>query len=171
MARKYSDQEFIDAVASSFSYREALDKIGLVQAGGNYAIMKKRIEAMELDTSHMTGQGHLRGKTHNWAKSIPLEEILVKDSAYGGGSYKLKKRLIKEKRFEDRCHQCGLSEWQGQKLNVELDHINGINTDNRIENLTLKCPNCHSLTDTYRGKNKKKKNDARIKQSANCAYS
>ena len=69
----------------------------------------------------------------------------------------LKKRLIKEKGFEHKCYKCNLTEWQGKTIPIELEHINGIHSDNRIENITFLCCNCHALTDTYKGKNIKNK--------------
>ena len=54
-----------------------------------------------------------------------------------------------------KCEKCGLSEWQGEPLICELHHINGDSTDNRIENLIILCPNCHSQTDNFRSKNRK----------------
>ena len=53
---------------------------------------------------------------------------------------------------EYKCEICGISEWQGKELSLQLDHINGINNDNRIENLRLLCPNCHSQTETFSGR-------------------
>ena len=67
---------------------------------------------------------------------------------------RLKIRLVKEKRLEYKCALCGISEWQGQPLSLQLDHINGKHNDHRIENLRFLCPNCHSQTETYAGKNK-----------------
>lgn len=158
MGRKknYTDVEFIDAVATSQSIAELLRKLNLRPTGGNYHTAKKRIKILELNTDHFTRQGHLKGKTHNWAKKIPLIEILVKDSKYGCGTDKLKKRLIKEGYFEYKCYECGLTEWRGLPISLELEHRNGDRFDNRIENLTLLCPNCHAQTETYRGKNIKK---------------
>jgi 5-methylcytosine-specific restriction endonuclease McrA len=148
-----TDQEVIEAINSSQSYRQALIKLGLKPIGGNYRILQRRIKEIKLDTGHFTGQGHLKGKTHNWATRTPLTEILVEGSNYQ--SYGLKNRLLKEKIIENKCSECGLlDEWNGKKINHHLDHINGINTDNRLENLRLLCPNCHSQTDTYTGKNK-----------------
>ena len=67
----------------------------------------------------------------------------------------IKKRLIKEGLKKYQCEMCGLIEWHGIKIGLELDHINGNCYDHRLENLRLLCPNCHATTSTYRGKNKK----------------
>lgn len=61
---------------------------------------------------------------------------------------------------ERRCEWCGRDEWEGKVIPLEVDHINGIRTDHRIENLRLLCPNCHAFTDTWRGRNKKRLNKA-----------
>ena len=82
-----------------------------------------------------------------------MEEILVENSSYTNRT-RLKERLIKEKLLEYKCSICqnnGI--WLNKELTLQLDHINGINNDNRIENLRFLCPNCHSQTDTYSGKN------------------
>lgn len=84
-----------------------------------------------------------------------LKSILVENSTYRSGTHKLKKRLIREKYFEHKCYCCGNTEWMGKIIPLELEHINGINTDHSLINLTLLCPNCHAQTSTYRGKNKR----------------
>ncbi len=68
-------------------------------------------------------------------------------------SANLRKRLIAEGLKEARCEICKLDEWLGRPIPLQLDHINGDRTDNRLENLRLLCPNCHAQTDTYCGKN------------------
>lgn len=68
----------------------------------------------------------------------------------------LRRRLIKEGILEARCHLCGLEEWRGAAISLELDHINGVNDDHRLENLRLVCPNCHSQTETFRGRNNRR---------------
>ena len=93
---RYS-QTSIDAVKISFSIRAVLKKIGVRPTGGNYQVAYRRIKLLKLDTSHFTGQGYLKGKSHNWGKKIPTEDILVKNSLYGGATHKFKLRLIKEK--------------------------------------------------------------------------
>lgn len=72
-------------------------------------------------------------------------------------SYNLRIRLIVEGYKKNECERCHTIEWQGEVLVLELDHKNGNNKDNRLENLQILCPNCHSLTPTFRGRNHKKK--------------
>lgn len=149
--RTYTEEEFISAVTAAFSIRQVLITLGLKPAGGNYALAKRRMKRLNLDTSHFTGQGHLKGKTHNWSPRKPLIELLVENSTYTTGS--LKRRLIKEGIKESKCEWCNITEWRGIDVSLELDHINGISDDHRLENLRILCPNCHSQTPTYRGRN------------------
>ena len=68
---------------------------------------------------------------------------------------KLKNRLIKEGRIENQCSWCDITDtWNGKPIILHLDHVNGISNDHRLENLRLLCPNCHSQTDTWCGRNK-----------------
>lgn len=150
--KKYTDQEIIEYVKNSTSITQILKKLNLTPSGGNFYTIKRKILLLCLDTSHFTGQGYLKGKNHNWAKETPLKDILVEKSTYGGGGRHLKKKLFKAGLLEDKCYQCGLTFWRGEKLSLEIEHINGNHFDNRIENLTILCPNCHSLTPTYRGR-------------------
>lgn len=150
--RRYSDEDVIQAVKKSASPRQTLIKLGLKPAGGNYAILKKTINDLGLDTSHFRGKGWLKGEQVSVKTQIPLDEILVEKSTYSNSSA-LRQRLIQEGIFIYQCSGCNLSIWNDKPIPLELDHINGDNRDHRLENLRLLCPNCHALTNTYRGKN------------------
>jgi len=149
---KYTEEQFIDAVKSSTSIRQVLSKLGLKEAGGNYSITKTRIKNLGLDTSHFKGQAWNKGKKLGPRKSV--KELLTNDRKYPYQSHKLKNRLLQEGIKVHQCECCGITEWREKPTPLELDHINGINYDNRLENLRLLCPNCHAQTDTYRGRNK-----------------
>lgn len=155
----YTKEQLETSAKQSINMRHLLELIGVNPSGGNYKTIQRRLQAWNIDVSHwgtaLQRQGHMKGKTHNiHNKTYPLENILVKDYAGGTTSHKLKLRLLKARLFEKKCYNCNLTEWLGNPMPLELEHKNGDNKDNRIENLTLLCPNCHALTSTYRGKNK-----------------
>lgn len=166
MKHSYTVEEFKNAVQGSYSIAQALNKLGVSPKGGNYRVFKKFEKLYGIDTSHFTGQGHLKGKTHNF-NTTPLEQILVKNYEYS--SNKLRKRLINEGIKEHKCECCGLSEWLGDPIPLELDHIDGDHYNNTLENLKILCPNCHAKTPTYRGKNKRSKTSQTVKNKKQIA--
>lgn len=86
-----------------------------------------------------------------------MKEFLTENSSWLGGTDRLKKLLFKEGLLENRCGKCGLGpEWQGEPLSLQLEHHNGVRSDNRLENLRILCPNCHSQTPTYCGRKNRK---------------
>ena len=92
------------------------------------------------------GKGLLKSK-------IPLDDILTNKVKFSTGQ--LKKRLVYDNILEYKCCKCGNEgEWLGQLISLELDHINGDNDDNRLENLRIMCPNCHSQTPTFRNRSR-----------------
>ena len=85
-------------------------------------------------------------------RKIPMDQILVKDSTYA--RHNLKRRLIEENLLHYKCECCrNAGEHNNKPLVLQLDHINGINNDHRLENLRFLCPNCHTQQDTYAAKN------------------
>lgn len=151
--RKWTDEQFIEAVKTSYSYAEVLRKIGLKVAGSNYDTVKRKIKELNLDISHMTGQAWNQGERFKpFGKKYTMEEILIENSPYVNTNH-LRQRLLSENIKEYKCECCGRTEWLGKPIALELHHVNGIKNDLRIENLQILCPNCHSFTDNYRGKN------------------
>jgi hypothetical protein len=67
----------------------------------------------------------------------------------------LKQRLVRLGLLEEACDECGITEWRGKPLSLCLHHINGVNDDNRLENLAVLCPNCHSQTENFAGRNRR----------------
>lgn len=150
---RMTDEEIATAVRASRSYAQALRTLGAPIAGGGYAWLKRAIDRLGIGTGHMDGQGWAAGLTFpdRRASRIPLDEILV-DGRFVQTS-RIRERLVEEGLKARRCERCGRSEWEGELIPLELDHVNGRRDDNRLENLRLLCPNCHALTPTYRGRN------------------
>jgi len=91
----------------------------------------------------------------NWCKGkslTPNELIFTEDSLYSNEM--VKDRIVKNNLLDYKCVKCGIDNWCGESIVLDLDHINGNNRDNRLTNLRYLCPNCHSQTDTYKGRNK-----------------
>lgn len=154
--RTYTDEQLAAAIESSRSFAEVLSRLGLATAGGNYATLHASALRLGLDTSHFDGQGWAKGRRLAPRPSaLSLAAILVADSIYQ--SYKLKHRLLQAGVFRRECRECGNTQWQGQPIPLELDHVNGNSRDNRLENLRLLCPNCHAFTATYRARNRRKR--------------
>lgn len=146
-----SDEEFRQLIAESDSYSDCLRGLGLGTSGGSSTdILKRRIRELNCSTEHFGTKSKIKSPNIRY----PLEEILIENSNYTSIA-RLKNRLIKENKIEYKCAICGINEWQGKPLVLQLDHINGINNDHRLENLRFLCPNCHSQTLTFSGRNKK----------------
>ena len=146
-------------IKQSNSVGEVLTKLGLVgYKSGNYKTFYNRIKKENIDISKLKERTkeiyRCRGKNGINPK-ISLKKILIKNSKYTNNSC-LKKRLIDCGKLKNICYICGMKPlWNGKTLSLQLDHKNGINNDNRLSNLRLCCPNCHSQTKTYCGKNKR----------------
>lgn len=159
---KYSKEQIQQAVGKSKSIADVCKALGLVAKGSNYETIKKYINLYSLDVSHFTGARWNKG-IHYLSRTCltSLDDILQENVSYS--SDMLKKRLIAEGIKQQVCECCGLSEWMGKPIPLELHHVNGNHYDNRLSNLKILCPNCHSITENYRGKNKPQINSQQIK--------
>ena len=155
MARidNFSEDELRELVQQSTSKSDLANKLGYGKGGSNWGTIHKRLDSYGINWVHLLKAKH-RGNNGGGALARPIEEYLVQNSTMNRNH--LKKRLIKEGLLANECSVCSLSgEWNGSKIVLHLDHINGVNDDNRLHNLRLLCPNCHSQTATYAGSNTK----------------
>jgi Zn finger protein HypA/HybF involved in hydrogenase expression len=150
---KISREEFVALVDRSRTIGEVLAYFGMINHGSNYRTLRSRLDFENIDRTKFKGNfgnGLLK-------PIIPLENVLVENSNYNRCN--LKRRLIKQGLLKEECSKCKLGPlWQGERLILVMDHINGVNNDNRLENLRLLCPNCNSQTDTFAGRNNAVKN-------------
>lgn len=142
--RKYNQQEVEQAVLESVSLAEVLRKLGRTPVGGNSNSLSLQLKRWGTDTSHFTGQSHNKGKASN--KRKPADDHLVMGSSLDRrqkGS--ILTRCLVEKGVEYKCNCCGINEWMGKPLLLEVDHIDEHYWNNLFENLQFLCPNCHTM--------------------------
>lgn len=162
---KYTKELIESLVKKHVNVTAILEELGLVTRGGNYNTIRRKIVKYDLDTSHFTGKGWSKGLTAETSETVRKlmehntihkpETSLVENIKLASQTLH---RLVEKTNMEKKCVSCGLeTEWQGRPISLHLDHINGKNTDNRLENLRYLCPNCHSQTDTFGTRNFKNK--------------
>lgn len=151
---KYTKETLHQAVNASLSIAGVLRHLGLAPTGGSHAHISRRVKKLGIDTSHFNGRHHRRAKPA--VNRLSSQEVLVLGNA---GAARTKphvlRRALKESGMQYACAACGLAGiWNAQSLTLHVDHINGKYFDNRIENLRFLCPNCHSQTATWAGRNR-----------------
>ena len=151
---KLSDEQFVELLKNSSTISEVLFKLGYSVKGNSwgFAKIRQRMSDLNLDGSVFKGKSPITkyGTLHK----VNASDILKPNCKHARSV--LRRYVIKNNLIPYRCAICGCVEWQGRTLSLELDHINGINNDNRIENLRFLCPNCHSQTTTYGSRNQQR---------------
>ena len=152
-------EEFQNLLNTSKSIVDILIKVGLDPYNGNHKTINHRIREEGFNTikfeENRKNNNNIHIKNLNKNNIILLDDILKENSTYSTNN--LKKRLIGNNLLKKECLECGITDtWNNNPISLQLDHINGINNDNRLENLRILCPNCHSQTETFSGKHRKK---------------
>lgn len=122
------------------SLRDVLRRLNLAIAGGSYENIRRHIIRLNLDTSHFAGQAG-KGRLGK-RKNLTITDILTEDSSYP--SHQVRLALLNSGLKENLCEDCKLSDWKGLPITIQIHHRNKIRNDNRLENLQMLCPNCHS---------------------------
>ena len=157
---------------------KAMKRGALRVAPTRFADRRRRYDWVEVQAYYDAGRTYRQAAAHfgfcsaAWDKAVkrgdlkprrpgmPIPDLL---SGRKKNRTHVKSRLIRARLLHNRCQACGLDEWLGGALNMHLDHINGVKNDNRLENLRMLCPNCHSQTPTYGGRNMRRR---RLQESA-----
>ncbi len=160
-------EELQKLLDTSISFSEVMRKLGYSNIEGNLRTLKQRIKIEEFNTEQLIRNKILNFVNLNKEKTTPIENMLIENSTTDRKT--LKNRIIKDKIIEYKCFDCGISDtWNNKPIVLQLEHKNGISNDNRKENLCFLCPNCHSQTKTFAGKNnllEKTKLDGRSKNN------
>lgn len=131
----------MEAIEGATSYNQILRNLGKSSSGNAVKLLKKQLDEFNIQVNFDNSN-----KIKNFIAK-PIEYYLQENIECDSKS--LKKRLISEGLKENKCEICGLTEWMGKPITLQLDHINGKHSDNRLENLRILCPNCHSQTETW----------------------
>ncbi len=150
---KYTKELLEDHISHVTSYSGLARSLGLTPSGGTLGHLKKRCQKFGIDCSHITGQAHNKGKVSNRRK--PIDELLIDRTGISDRrekTYRLR-RALKELGVDEKC-SCGVgTTYNGLPLVLHIDHIDGNPLNDLQDNLRFICPNCHSQTDTFAGKN------------------
>lgn len=152
------EKEYLkNIIKESVNYNDALIRMGYKSQGNNYKTIQKYIKEFNIDISHFQTHAMVAKQVGFRNRKYTLEDILVENFEGFVSNNILKPKLYKADLKQPICELCGQDEnWITGKICMILDHINGNNRDNRIENLRIVCPNCDTTLPTFKGRNSKK---------------
>lgn len=144
-SKKYvTDQQIMEIVSTGDTMNTCAAKLGL-----RFSTFKRRALLLEVYEPNPGRRGIKRDAGEHKKLRIPTELVISGEYKKDFVSSRLRKRLINEGYKENICEKCGITEWMGQKITLELHHIDGNRINNKLENLAILCPNCHSLTPNH----------------------
>lgn len=146
----YTKELLEESVKDCYSFAELCRRLGLKPEGSNPKTLRKKMNEFGVDYSHFTGKAWNKNPENPVYKGKYLPKLCEHSSL---SSAHVKELVYKLGLKENKCEVCGIAEWLGNPIICELHHINGDSSDNRIENLQILCPNCHSQTDNFRNRN------------------
>jgi hypothetical protein len=162
---KFTEDEARAAIAGALCWSDALRTLGLRTAGGNHRTLQRWSARWGIDASHFDANA-VRRRTLGRAPT-PLDEILIERSPFGRQT--VKRRLLEAGLKQPVCELCGQGElWQGRRMAMILDHINGVADDHRLENPQMVCPNCAATLETHCGRQNRSRHQRFCSQD--CAY-
>lgn len=161
----YSKELLEENIKDCYSISELCRRLGLTPRGSNFKTVRQKLDMFNVDYSHFTGMVWNKDPNNPIYKNKLIPKLCEHSSLRTDAA---KKILYKLGLKENKCEKCGINEWNGKEIICEIHHINGDQTDNRIENLIILCPNCHSQTHNYR--NRKSHNDNHTKTKKSKAY-
>ena len=162
---KYTEEILAAAAAQSASVAGVLRVLGVAQSGGMHAHISRRMKALGVDTTHFTGMGHRFGVSSPRRKRA-AEILVVRPFGAGRAKPYMLRRALIDAGVSYRCARCRLDPlWCGQVLVLHVDHINGNYLDCTQQNLRFLCPNCHTQTASWAGKNKTRRSYTSMPQA------
>lgn len=145
---KRTKQELEEAIKNSTRWREVIQLFGLKYSGRGTQLIKKQAIKFGIDFSHFN-----QHKTYKNLYGLNRLQAYL-ENKIPTRSDNLKPLLFKHKLKEEKCEECNLTSWRNKTITLQLHHVDGNNSNNKIENLKILCPNCHSQTDNWCNKNK-----------------
>ena len=137
----YTKELLEEKVKDCYSFAELCRRLGLKPEGSNPKTVRKKMDEFGVDYSHFTGQ-RWNTNSNNPVYRDKYASKLSEDKT--PKSANIRTKVINLGLKENKCEECGITEWRGKPITIQLHHINGDRSDNRVENLRMLCPNCHS---------------------------